>query len=130
MIRILINSCRLSVASLMLTSCSYNESVPDSLSIDGCYYTKHRMVMMVGDRRFRSSNGLISGRISRGMGSAGSYVVFEPAIRLLSNSNDETIIVNSDLPRSHILSIIRRDVIYIRMPTDPLGEALLERRPC
>jgi hypothetical protein len=90
------------------------------------------MILRLRSGAFQSADGQVTGTYTRGEDESGSYLVFEPALHLRTDSvaKDDELIVASNLPRNHLPAIERKDRIGIRIPTEPVGEGLLEQRPC
>ena len=86
--------------------------------------------MRLANGRFRSADGAVHGRYERGRGEAGTYVVFQPGIQLLTAGSPHRIVPLQNIPRGHVLIIRDRGLVFLRMATEPLGERLLELRAC
>lgn len=115
---------------LVTPACHGQDNVPSSEPLDGCYYSETQRVATLGNGEFRSADGSVSGQYTRKQDEIGSFVIFEPAIRLDVSGGRVRLAVNAKLPRNHLVTIRRSGRTSIRMPTDPLGERLIERRRC
>jgi hypothetical protein len=111
-------------------ACDTRQEVPASRSVDGCYFSGRTAVLRLANGQFRSADGAVQGRYERGRGEAGTYVVFQPGIRLLTAGGRRRIASLQDMKRGHVLVIRERGSVYLRMATEPLGERLLELRAC
>lgn len=112
----------------LVTACGPIESLPLAEPIEGCYYLDGSRVLRLQGGTFESADTSISGRYMRGEGEAGTYVIFQPAIHL--DARHARLVRSIRLERNYLLTIRRGGHSYIRIPTEPLGEDLLQLDRC
>jgi len=123
-------SATLACALFTLTSCDSREAVPRHRSVEGCYHVRDIPVLSLSGTKFHSADGKIVGEYERGEDRAGTYLELKPAVRLRSGVAPPVMIIDKAMPAAQYVMIERYDHIYIRMPTETLGEELIELGPC
>lgn len=121
---------QLALVVLLVSACNTSESVPKNRSIEGCYYTGDSLTLVLRRGEMRLPDRSIKGTYRRGADEVGTYVSLSPAVRLDKGSKPPGLIVNSGLPAAQYVVIQSLGDVFIRIPTEPLGEELLKLRPC